>query len=220
MLVPGTDQPYLYYACHLKQYCSANNNLPILGCPEWSRKNHLKLATPEFKAKVLTVLCMRRFCPENFPLHKDLIDMILSKIFVFHVKNMSVECETEKLLETTLNSWDLEKKTRFGFEWEIPHDSSTRKLALKSTRDAIFVSLGGRLPDTLMADYLAKFKRALPYMNGCRLRIAQLAGNDRYFIRDNQPHLSEAIYVYLKSKNFQSSAFYHGSAFLDHDFHL
>lgn len=220
MLSPGTDQPYLYYVCHLKQYCSANNNLPILGYPEWSRRNHLKLATPEFKAKALTVLCMRRFCPDNFPLHKDLIDMILSKIFVFHVKNMSVECETEKKLESALKFSNLRDTIQFGMKWEVPYDASTRKSARQSTRDAIFVSLGGRLPDTIMANYLIQFKRQLPYMPGCKDRIAQLAGDDRDFIRDNQPHLSEAIYAYLKSKNFESSAFEDGTCFLDHDFQL
>lgn len=84
--------------------------------PVWSRQNHLKLVHAKFNnALVKTVIMMQRFRHQNFPLHRDLIDVVIRHVFSFHVDDLNQTMKRQKARVHELES-DPEKARYAGFQ--------------------------------------------------------------------------------------------------------
>lgn len=56
--------------------------------PIWNRQTHLRITSKEFQSEAKTILLMRKFRFDNFPLHKDLIDFLLERLFWRHLLDL------------------------------------------------------------------------------------------------------------------------------------
>jgi hypothetical protein len=56
--------------------------------PVWNRQTHLLITSKEFQSETKTILLMRRFQFDNFPLHKDLVDVLLERLFQSHLRDL------------------------------------------------------------------------------------------------------------------------------------
>jgi hypothetical protein len=56
--------------------------------PVWSRQRHIALTDESFKKTALTILLMQKFRRENFPLVKDLLNMVIGFAFDAHVASL------------------------------------------------------------------------------------------------------------------------------------
>jgi hypothetical protein len=58
--------------------------------PRWTKDTH-HFMDRKFKNATLTVLLMRKFCYEQFPMHKDLVPMFLEYLFSAHLDSISAD---------------------------------------------------------------------------------------------------------------------------------
>jgi hypothetical protein len=102
-LLEDLDRPLLNYAYQSVDYPNEwfDRRLEVMRSdgieferPVWSRRNHLKISKPAFQKQALTVLCMQKYCRDEFPLHKDLIDTILGMVFDANLQQNDVGIKT------------------------------------------------------------------------------------------------------------------------------
>ncbi len=80
---PADLMPYLYLM-------SSKLTIPK---PIWNRQTHLRIANKAFQTEAKTILLMRKWRPENFPLHKDLVDFLLERLFQRHLRDLETRIQ-------------------------------------------------------------------------------------------------------------------------------
>jgi hypothetical protein len=81
----------LIYPSMIQYHYSRTRSYPfVIPPPRWSRQAHRFLADKEFHQAARTIILMQKFRNEQFPLHKDLIDILLSYVFGGHVSDLEM----------------------------------------------------------------------------------------------------------------------------------
>jgi hypothetical protein len=82
LVVESPKPPLTPYAYLLKGYETSR----MIPNPRWSRSAHHQVGFPQFTQEVRTIILMQKFRRDEFPLHKDLIDMLILKVFESHLE--------------------------------------------------------------------------------------------------------------------------------------
>ncbi len=132
--------------------------------PVWSRSRHLQLATESFKKETFTILLMRKWRSIEFPLHKDLVDILLGHIFDLHVADsVNLLGQFERLYAEVVG-WRASERERFYLKQGIhvrhtPHYNPNASLDRRS--DAVYLKLGISIGSEKMNGYAEDLRRGL-----------------------------------------------------------
>jgi hypothetical protein len=135
-----------------------------LSKPVWSRSWHLQLATDSFKKETFTILLMRRWRPTEFPLHKDLVNILLAQIFDLHVADsVNLLAEFDRVY-AKVSGWRKGVCERFYLKHGIhvrhtPHYNPNASLDRRS--DAVYLKLGIPIGSEKMNGYAEDLRRGL-----------------------------------------------------------
>lgn len=120
--------------------------------PRWSRSRHARISLPQFSREVLVVLQMHKFRRDEFPLHKDLVDLLLTKLFERHLTSLEERIMKRKSLYEKLthpNADDREVRRfclRQGISIEPWLHWDRISWTLEAIQDAVDFSLGLTIP--------------------------------------------------------------------------
>lgn len=89
LVVESPKPPLTPYAYLLKGYETST----IIPKPKWSRGAHSLVGFPQFTQEVRTIILMQKFHPDEFPLHKDLIDTLIRKVFEAHLEFLEADLQ-------------------------------------------------------------------------------------------------------------------------------
>jgi hypothetical protein len=176
----------LQYACHLVHFIGTANLL--MTKPHWSRHAHRKIATHRFHEVVKTVLAMRLFRHDVFPFHKDLLDMLIQKLFEFELERLDTECLAESRTNryfklsfgeepaesdgenfNTENRLELvEIGLRFNILLELPQDP---RFHYSEVRDVLILQHGGSISEKQRAYYTETLIYNIVYFKGCAVEL-------------------------------------------------
>jgi hypothetical protein len=82
--------------------------------PRWSKTAHRMVAPPGFTHEVRTVIAMQKFRYSEFPLHKDLIELLIQKIFLCHLQGFEARVDyRDKLFDNLYASKDTDSVLKF-----------------------------------------------------------------------------------------------------------
>ncbi len=178
----GKPGSCLQYACHLV-YFIGGTSLKI-SKPQWSRRAHRQIATRQFHEVVKTILAMRLFRHDVFPFHKDLLDMLIQKLFVFELDRLDIECLTESLTNRYFKlSFGEEPSESDGEKFNIGTRLELVGIGLKhhillelpqnprfnysEVKDALRIECGGSISETQRAYYTETLIYNIVYFEGC-----------------------------------------------------
>lgn len=132
--------------------------------PVWLRSRHLQLATDSFKRETFTILLMRRWRPTEFPLHKDLVDILLAQIFDLHVADcVNLLAEFDRVY-ANVSGWRKGERERFYLKHgiHVQHTQHCRyNASLDRLGDAVYLKLGIPIGSEKMNGYAEDLRRGL-----------------------------------------------------------
>ncbi len=86
---------------------------------------------------------MRKFRCANFPLHKDLIDLLLGKLFESHLDDAEKLVAEIKETYEKVSSWRVGQKSRFRLKHGVPSTYTTGEFVIADRiADAVHLSFG------------------------------------------------------------------------------
>lgn len=172
----------LQYACHLVHFIGTANLL--MTNPRWSRQTHRQMATHRFHEVVKTILAMRLFRHDAFPFHKDLLDMLIHKLFEFELERLDIECLAESRTNRyfKLNFGEepsesdgenfrtgdrlelVEIGLRYNILLELPQDP---RFNYSEVKDVLLLQHGGSISEKQRAYYTETLIYNIVYFKGC-----------------------------------------------------
>lgn len=91
----------------------------VIPNPIWNRQSHALLTSEQFNCEALVILQMQKFRFCQFPLHRDLLNLVLTKLFEGHLEDLEKRiCYRNELYYTLTNGSD-DDRLRFGLKQEI-----------------------------------------------------------------------------------------------------
>lgn len=138
--LPDRNENILFYPCLLQyHYTALNNPVGAIPRPIWSRKNHKILGHPGFKKAARTIVLMQKFRYPQFPLHKDLTDILLGHLFNAYIDGWQKELSAKKdaLEDLLVKLPDANSRSMFCWDQEVVYSSVSTESAHKSLIDAL-----------------------------------------------------------------------------------
>jgi hypothetical protein len=157
--------PYLF----LHHYSSLYLVRPFIPRPMWSRRNHATLTIRTLNREALLILKMQKFRYADFPLHKDLIDTLISCVFTAHLDDLENECLDQKNTVRTLMEMSIPDRRIYCLRQEVFYnDSETSNggFGYNSMADALEASTYPELAERIRVDYYQDIVNDLPRWAG------------------------------------------------------
>lgn len=95
--------------------------------PRWSKAAHRMVAPPGFTQEVQTVIAMQKFRYAEFPLHKDLVELLIQKIFLCHLEGFEARLDyRDKLFDDLYAAQFTDRVLKFCLDLGVcPNTKST-----------------------------------------------------------------------------------------------
>jgi hypothetical protein len=157
--IVGRHEKLLFYPCLFKYHYSALHtaDLGYIPRPTWSRQRHLALADKKFKQQTMTVLLMHKFRRMEFPLHKDLGDMVLEYLFVARIAELKHKLKVQRELVRGLMTMNTEERKVYCFNKGLLYDETDESRKCASLLDAHDAGQDSRLAIDLYAKCWNRF---------------------------------------------------------------
>lgn len=180
--------PELIYPSMIQYHYSRTRSYPfVIPPPRWSRRAHRFLTDKEFHQAARTVILMQKFRNEQFPLHKDLIYMVLSYVFGGHVSDL--EMAVIKKLVKVLGLEHLTYKEQSYFCLRQGICSSDGNSARDILSDAIDLGEGIPIDKTRLKAYETALESQIMRWSGCSDLQSRL--NSRLAIFEERKYLQD-----------------------------
>jgi hypothetical protein len=162
--------PYLYLM---------RANFPIPK-PLWTRTRHLQLANSNFREETRTILLMRKWRFDNFPLHKDLVDTLLLKLFELHLDDAEKLLAEIKETYEKVSTWRVGQKSRFCLKQGVPSTYTTGEFVIADRiADAVHLSFGIPIDASRYKIYQENLRLDL-----CRAAFLKEPHNGQFYVSD------------------------------------
>ncbi len=207
--------PYLFS----HDYSSLYSARPFIPRPRWFRRNHATLTIRTLNQEALLILQMQKFRHSDFPLHKDLIDTLISYVFAAHLDDLENEFLQKKNTIRDLMKMSVPERKVYCLRQEVLYnDSQTINGAFgyNSIADALEASTNPELGERIRVEYYQDIIQDLPRWPGVPgWLLFQLYG---MFPLATDGSIYEAIIKYCRYKRIALVDLYLGTVALsDHD---
>lgn len=200
--------PYLF----LHHYSSLYLVRPFIPRPRWSRRNHATIAIRTLNQEALLILKMQKFRHSDFPLHKDLIDTLISYVFAGHLDDLENECLDQKNAVRKLMEMSIPDRRIYCLRQEVFYtdsEASNGGFGYTSMADALEASTHPELGARIRVDYYQDIVNDLPRWAGVSGGLLmQLYG---MFPLATDETINDAIIKYYQGKSIPLVDLYLGT---------
>lgn len=210
-LLEDLDHPLLNYAYQSVDYPNEwfDRRLEVMRSdgivferPMWSRRNHIKISRPTFRKQALTILCMQKYCRNEFPLHKDLIDTILGMLFDAHLQDNDdgIQAMAEKYQEYAAlntieyNEENMDRLMKFSLENGVGDVNNFS--ILRAVQKSFGFPLSSDTTDSLRTD-LAGYIRTYASCKSVLENLPMIQDGNRFAMSEPKYDRSSAAYLIL-----------------------